>query len=152
MRRCCARFVDGRKRNWVTDTAALERAIPELAREALDHLPADPLTRLEYEFRCQLVSGQYEAALTALQGWHEARPAPGPSEIVEPFLRQEIFARAKLLEAGEGISYSEVLTKVIAQKFSTLDDRHAVDAAWALELPPGVARANLAAGSCSWSR
>jgi len=126
----------------VSDLSALERAIPELARQALTQLPADPLLRLEYQFRFQLASGQFEQALATLDEWNRLRPSPPAEQTVEPFLRPELNARAKLLEAREGIPYAEALKKVLEQKFASFSDRVAADSAWNLLAPPTAARAN----------
>jgi putative CocE/NonD family hydrolase len=130
----------------VSDLPALERAIPDLARQALAQLPADPLLRLEYQFRFQLAAGQYEEALATFDEWSKVRPAPAsapaPDQTVEPFLRPELNARARALEAREKIPYGEALKKAVDQKFASYSDRVAADSAWNLGLPPAVARAN----------
>lgn len=127
----------------VSDSAALERAIPDLARQALAQLPADPLTRLEYQFRFQMASGQYEQALATFDEWNKLRPAPPASQTVEPFIRPELHARARVLEARERIPYGEALKRAVEQKFAAYSDRAAADTAWNLGLPPAAARANL---------
>ncbi len=62
---------------------------------------------------------------------------------MQPLLREELHARAKILETRERISYGEALTRALAEKFSKYDDRTAADSAWVLGLPPEAARANL---------
>src|SRR5262245_57781523 len=107
----------------VSEPAALERAIPDLARQALAaQLPTDPLLRLEYRFRLLLASGQYEEAVAAFDEWNKLRPAPPPTQTVEPFLRPEVNARARALEARDKLPYGEALKKVIEQKFAGYSD------------------------------
>src|SRR3569833_1285343 len=96
----------------ITDTPALERAIPDLAQQALERLPpTDPLTRLEYQFRLQLAAGQYTQATATLDQLQKARPAPTETQRVDPLLRQELFARSKVLEGSEKLSYAEAFTR-----------------------------------------
>jgi hypothetical protein len=123
--------------------AALEQAIPELARQARGMLPADPQQRLEYQFRLRLVAGEYEQAIAALDELNRMRPALPAGQTVEPLLREELYARAKVSESRDRIPYGEALTRALAEKFSKYDDRTAADSGWALGLPPGAARANL---------
>ncbi len=125
------------------DRAALEQAIPGLASQALELLPADSQQRLEYQFRVQLASGQFEPALSTLDELNRQRPKPPVGQTVEPLLREELHARAKALEARERVTYAEALTRLLAEKFSGYDDRTAADSAWVLGLPPAAARSNL---------
>jgi len=125
------------------DPVALEASIPELANQALKVLPADPLLRAEYRFQAEFANGRYERALTALEEWKRLRPAPPTRETVERYLRQELHARAKVIEARDRVPYDESLKRVVEEKFAALDDRSAADSAWVLALPPFAARRSL---------
>ena len=125
-----------------SDPAALEAAIPELARQALALPATDPVRNLEQRFRLQFASGQFEPAIQSLEEWMRRRP-PSPGETVEPWLRLELHARARALAARDGASYADAFKAVLAKKFGGFDDRAAVDSAWVLGLPPVAARANL---------
>ena len=128
----------------ITDTAALEQAIPSLAQQALAQIPVtDAATRLEYQFRFQLATGQYEQAAATFDEFQKARPAPPPGQIVDPFLRLELFARSKALEAREKIPYTEAFGKALEQRLSALDNRAANEVAWDLGTPPAVVQARL---------
>jgi len=126
------------------DRAALEQAIPGLSSQALGLLPTDPQKRLEYQFQLQLASGQYEPALSTLDALNRLRPPPPAWQTVEPLIREELYARARVLAARDRIPYAEALTRSLAEKFSKYDDRTAADSAWVLGLPPFAARANFA--------
>jgi putative CocE/NonD family hydrolase len=125
------------------DAGALEASLPELAQQAQEMLPADPLERADYRFRAEFARGRYESALAALAEWQRLRPAPPARETVERYLRQELHARAKVIEARDRIPYGESLKRVVDEKFATFDDRSAADSAWVLALPPFAARRNL---------
>ena len=49
----------------------------------------------------------------------------------------------RISKRANEIPYGEALTRSLAEKFSTYDDRTAADSAWVLGLPPVAARANL---------
>jgi putative CocE/NonD family hydrolase len=125
------------------DRVALEQAIPGLANQALGLLPTEPQQRLEYQFRLQLACGNYAMALSSLDELNKSRPPPPAWQTVEPLLREELHARAKVLEAREKIPYAGALTRSLSEKFSKYDDRTAADSAWFLGLPPDAARAIL---------
>jgi putative CocE/NonD family hydrolase len=132
-----------------TPAAALEARVPALACNALaetsENAPAGDtagLTALEERFRLAFACGRLEQALHTLADWKRQRPVP-PRETVEPWLRLELHARALLAAApGQG-AYGEAFATALATAFAALDDRSAVDSAWALGLPPRVARMNL---------
>jgi putative CocE/NonD family hydrolase len=128
----------------VADATALERAIPDLAQQALGRIPpTDALTRLEYQFCLQLAAGQYAQASATFDELQKARPAPPAGQWVDPLLRQELFARSKALEASEKISYAEAFTRTLERKLATLDNRAAAESAWTLGALPANFRTGL---------
>jgi len=128
----------------VADAAALERAIPDLAQQALTRIPpTDALTRLEYQFRMQLAAGQYEQATATFDELQKARPAPPAGQWVDPLLNQKLLARSKTLEASAKIPYADAFTRTLEHEFAALDNRAAAESAWALGTPPAVFRTGL---------
>src|SRR5262245_40737749 len=76
------------------NTAALEQSIPALAHQALTQLPStDAATQREYQFRLQLAAGEYEQAGAMFDKFQQARPAPPPGQLSDPFVQLEIFAK-----------------------------------------------------------
>lgn len=124
------------------DPVALEAALPELACQALAQVTADTAEALERRFRFEFSCGRYEQALATLEDWRRRREGAS-EELVEPWLRLELHARAIRLAARQNLAYRDAFTTVFAQKFAAFDDRRAVDSAWMLGLPPAAARSNL---------
>ena len=126
------------------DAAALERAIPDLAQQALTRIPpTDALTRLEQQFRLQLAAGQYAQATTTFDEFRKARPAPPTGQWVDPLLHQELFARSKALEASAKIPYADAFTRTLERELAALDNRAAAESEWALGTPPAIFRTRL---------
>jgi putative CocE/NonD family hydrolase len=124
--------------------SGLEQAIPDLAQQALTRIPTtDSLTRLEHQFRLQIGAGQYAQATATFDELQKARPALPAGQWVDPLLLPELFARSKVLEAGEKIPYAEAFTRALERKLSTLDNRAAAESEWALRTSPARIRAGL---------
>lgn len=124
------------------DPVALEAALPDLACQALAQVTADTAEALERRFRFEFSCGRYEQALATLEDWRRRREGAS-EEIVDPWLRLELHARATRLAVRQNLAYREAFRTVFAQKFAAFDDRRAVDSAWMLGLPPAAARSNL---------
>jgi len=125
-----------------SDPVALEAALPDLACQALAQVTGDFADALEKRFRFGFSCGQYRQSLVELEHWGRLRVRPS-TETVDPWLRQELHARATELAADGKGSYAEAFRSALTRKFEALDDRSAVDSAWMLGMPPGAARANL---------
>ena len=112
------------------DADTTGQAIPTLAREALAVWHDDDRQRdLGTRFRLQLAAGQYGHAIESIEALRSLRddPATQPPAL----LPYEIHARAKLLQAKDGLSYAQAWQQVFAERFGALDDTVALRAEFA---------------------
>lgn len=106
--------------------AAVERAMPMLARETLVAYraahpgDADPGVL----FRLQLAAGQFREALANIDAVR-VRTGPGSSWL---FLQYELHARAKLLQTRRHLPYPQAWRRVFRERFGALDDATAMQA------------------------
>ena len=112
------------------DEGRIDEAMPALAREALSlHQDEDRARYLGTRFRLQLVAGQHAQAIESIDALRVLRNDPPSQPPV--FLQYEIHARAKLLQARDGIPFAQAWRTAFAQHFGTLDDRTALQAEFA---------------------
>jgi len=112
------------------DDGRLDEAMPSFAREALSlHQDEDRARYLGTRFRLQMVAGQYAQAIESIDALRVLRNDP-PSQ-PPLFLQYEIHARAKLLQARDGIPFAQAWREAFVQRFGMLDDRTALQAEFA---------------------
>lgn len=104
-----------------TDSAALHRAMPTLAREVMKRYRAtDPDTHLNTVFRLQLVAGDEAEALKTLATLRALRGESDPRFAPSEYTQYELYARAKVRAAG-GDSAS--FTRSVREQFLALEAR-----------------------------
>lgn len=108
----------------IDDRAALDAAMPALAQRVLaDYRDDDRARYLNSRFRLQLVAGQYAQAEATLAEIRTASPATGPVPVRPNFAQYELYARAKALQASEGLSFQAAVERAFAQIVAPMDDR-----------------------------
>ncbi len=108
---------------------ALEAPLRDLAQRLLDAPSPENLPLpLAQRFRLQLVAQRYEEALASIEALRaqQGRLAPGQTPM---FLQYELYARAKAVQAAQGVDFAEAWRAVFLSRFAALDDR----SAWAAE-------------------
>lgn len=112
----------------VKDEAALAKAMPELAKQAIAIYEEPDRNRyLNILFRLQMVAGQYADAAATLRSLTELRRATNPAS-ASSLLPFEILAKAKVKQATSGLSFDEAFKQEFRDVFNHLDDRGANEA------------------------
>jgi len=112
----------------VKDEAALAKAMPELAKQAIAIYEEPDRNRyLNILFRLQMVAGQYADAAATLRSLTELRRATNPAS-ASSLLPFEILAKAKMKQATSGLSFDEAFKQEFRDVFDHLDDRGANEA------------------------
>jgi uncharacterized protein len=112
-------------RSAVLDSEMLEKAIPVLAmRVSASYKDEDRIRYLDNIFRLQIVDGKYEDALVTIASLRELIKTQTviPSRASWVNVQYEIYARAKILEAGEKLSFKDAYTRAFHKRFAELDD------------------------------
>ena len=110
------------------DEAALAKAMPELAKQAIAiYQDPDRNRYLNILFRLQMVAGQYVDAAATLRSLTELRRATNPASAAS-LLPFEILAKAKVKQATSGLSFDEAFKQEFRDVFDRLDDRSADEA------------------------
>ncbi len=108
----------------------IDQAMPGLARDVLRlHQDEDRARYLGTRFRLQMVAGQYAQAIESIDALRLLRNDPPSQPPV--FLQYEIHARANVLQAQQGMSFTNAWRQAFAQRFGALDDRRALQAEFA---------------------
>jgi len=112
--------------NAVSDTAALSKAMPDLAGQVLAvYKEADRDKYLDNLFRLQLVAGKYQEALQTTAELRDRLRGDHASRAAWVNVQYEIYARAKMKEAGEKRPFDDACVQVFREVFDKLDDRTA---------------------------
>lgn len=107
------------------DASRLDAAVPALARQLLaDYRDPDRARDLNQRFRLQLAAGDYAAAERSLDEL-SATATQGPVPVRPNLAQYRLYARAKALQAGQGLGFDRVLPRAFAETVATLDDRAA---------------------------
>ncbi|WP_051884353.1 CocE/NonD family hydrolase [Lysobacter antibioticus] len=107
------------------DAKRLDAAMPSLARQLLaDYRDPDRSRDLNQRFRLQLVAGDYAAAERSLDEL-AATATQGPVPVRLNLAQYRLYARAKALQAGQGLSFEQALPRAFAESIATMDDRSA---------------------------
>lgn len=107
------------------DAQRLDAAMPALARRLLAHYRDPDRSRdLNQRFRLQLVAGDYAAAERSLDAL-AATASQGPVPVRPNFAQYRLYARAKALQAGQGLRFDQALRRAFAETVANMDDRSA---------------------------
>lgn len=114
------------------DDAALDRAMPALARAALAApAPEGPEAAvLNDRFRLQIVAGDLDGALDSLKAWRALPPMPGTTPAAT-FVQYEILVATRRAEAG-GKPLDAAFADGFDRVYGALDDRTAGEARFSL--------------------
>ncbi|HVH12928.1 MAG TPA: CocE/NonD family hydrolase, partial [Longimicrobium sp.] len=107
----------------VQDSAALERAMPALARAVLARDGSeDPDARLNQRFRLQMVAREHIGALASLWELRALRSVRDPIYAPAEYTQYEIYARTRLRAGSDG-HFADAFPAVFREVYSGLDDR-----------------------------
>jgi len=105
----------------------VDRAMPGFARDVIAVYRDDDRARhLDTLFRLQLAARQDAQALASIETLRSLRNDPATQPPV--FLQYEILARAKLLQASQGLTFAQAWRRAFAERFGALDDKLALRA------------------------
>jgi uncharacterized protein len=106
------------------DAAAVEKAMPALAVQVIAAYKEESRAAyLDHLFRLQIVAGRYSDALQTLATLRELSANPQSPQTAAYNLQDEIFARAKVIEGGEGVPFDQAFRRAFREKLRALDDR-----------------------------
>jgi putative CocE/NonD family hydrolase len=106
------------------DPAELARAMPALAKAVIATYHDDDRRKyLDNLFRLQIVAGHYADALRTLATLHELNVDPQSPQTAAYNVQDQIFARAKVIEGGEGVPFDQAFQRAFREKLRALDDR-----------------------------
>lgn len=122
-----ALFASGQEFNFpeaaVSDPAALAKAMPDLANQLLAvYKENDPQQRLNNIFRLQMAAGQYADALASIAALRDSLRASRLTRASWVNVQYEIYARAKIKEAGQNLSFPDAYCQSFREAFQKLDD------------------------------
>ena len=125
------------------DPAALAKAMPALAGAVIAAYHDDDRVKyLDNLFRLQLVAGRYADALRTLATLHELITDPKSPATAAYNVQDQIFARAKVIEGGEGVPFDQAFQRAFRERFSTLDNRTSALVIRTYTFPERVLRAD----------
>jgi len=125
----------------VTDKAALDAAIPQIAREALRQYRDDNrVIYLRNLFRLQQATGQYADAAANLDAWLAERAKTTPGEPVLRSITLQIYLRSRARMAADHRSFEDALGQEFRAAFGRFDDLTALDAEWSMDTAVVVIR------------
>lgn len=105
----------------------VDRVMPAFARDVIAvYRDEDRARHLDTLFRLQLAAGHDARALESIEALRALRNDPPTQPPV--FLQYEILARAKLLQASQGLAFAQAWRRAFAARFGALDDRAALRA------------------------
>ena len=112
------------------DDAAIDAAMPDLARLSLARQPQDNEQQLlDTRFRLQIVAGQYAQALDSIRMLRALRKdSPQQPPL---YLQYEVYASAKQVQYDQGLSFADAWKNSFASHFLQLDDATALKAEFA---------------------
>ena len=106
------------------DVAAVEKAMPALAEQIITAYKEESrAVYLDNLFRLQIVAGRYTDALQTLAQLHELSVNRQSPQTAAYNMQDQIFARAKVIEGGEGVPFDQAFKRAFHEKFGTLDNR-----------------------------
>jgi putative CocE/NonD family hydrolase len=128
----------------LADDAAIDRAVPALARELLTSYADDNReTDLDQRFRLQLVTGDYAAAAASLAKLHALTARRAPPQSAATNVQYAIYAQAmQSPDAASG--FDAAYAAAFRERFAKLDDRTSALVVRALETDPGAFTGQLA--------
>lgn len=113
------------------DAAALERALPELARRALAVYPAQaPGQPADTRLLLHVMAGDDTGALAAIETLRQARRATDPEFAHVAYTPFEVLARARMLQSAQR-PFDAAYRQAFEDVFGRLQDKHALQAAFA---------------------
>jgi putative CocE/NonD family hydrolase len=131
-------------RTAVKDEVALEKAMPDLARETIaNYHEQDREKYLDTLFRLQMIAEQYAAANATLKSLREIQKANNPIYAAVTNVQYEIFANAKLKEASANLSFADAFKQSFRDVFESLNDKLAYRAAGSFNFDLSFARDDL---------
>ncbi|MEG2942167.1 MAG: CocE/NonD family hydrolase [Thermomonas sp.] len=104
----------------------VDRAMPGFARDVIAVYRDDRARHLDTLFRLQLAARQDAQALASIETLRSLRNDPATQPPV--FLQYEILARAKLLQASQGLTFAQAWRRTFAERFGALDGMQALRA------------------------
>jgi uncharacterized protein len=123
----------------VGDAAALAKAMPALAEQvAAAYKDDDRGKYLDSLFRLQIVAGRHAQALETLAALRALRADSNTPQTAADNVQYEIFARAKLTQAEDGLPFDEALRRAFRATLDRLDDRTSALVIRALTLDPAA--------------
>jgi putative CocE/NonD family hydrolase len=106
------------------DAAAVEKAMPALADQVIAAYKEESrVTYLNNLFRMQIVAGRYSDALQTLATLHDLSAISQSPQTAAYNVQDQIFARAKVIEGGEGVAFDQAFQRAFREKLRALDDR-----------------------------
>lgn len=124
---CCAAAQDlNFPEEAVGDSAALSKAMPDLAKQVLAiYKESNRDKYLDNLFRLQLVAGNYQDALNTAADLREAMRSEHAARAGWVNVQYEIYARAKMREAAGKMPFDDACMLAFREVFAKLDDRTA---------------------------
>jgi uncharacterized protein len=120
-----------------TDPAALEQAMPALAKEAIAVYRDENRARFFGTLlRLQIVSGDYGGALASVASFREAR-LPIDPQAATALLIESIVAQAKREQAQSKQTFETAYRKAFEEQFGILDDKRAHQAEFFFDADAG---------------
>ena len=118
------------------DEAALERWMPDLAREVLANYRDDNQDiYLSNRYQLQLIAGNYAAAAAAMNALLARHPESASGHPLDRSLATELYVRARDLQTAKQVSVEDSLSQSFHEVFARYDDKAAVSAADVLQRP-----------------
>jgi putative CocE/NonD family hydrolase len=106
------------------DAAAVERAMPALAVQLIAaYREEGRATYLDNLFRLQIVAGRYGEASQTLAKLRGLNANPQSPQTAAYNVQDQIFARAKVIEGGEGVPFEQAFQRAFREQLRALDDR-----------------------------
>ena len=98
--------------------------MPALANQVIAvYKEGSRVTYLGNLFRLQILAGRYAEALQSLVTLHELGVNPGSPQSAAYNVQDQIFARAKMIESAEAVSFDVAFQRAFREKLRALDNR-----------------------------
>ncbi len=134
----------GLPRAAATDEAALDKAMPGLAKEVIaNYKEEDREKYLDNLFRLQMIAEQYSAANDTLKSLREIQKANNPIYADVTYIQYEIYSKARLKQAAANLSFADAFHRSYRDTFAALNDKLAYRAAGAFIFDLSSARDDL---------
>jgi putative CocE/NonD family hydrolase len=110
----------------VSDPAVLGKAVPELAQQVLaSYKESDRGKYLDNLFRLQILAGRYAEGIDTIHSLRELLRAGNPPLGDWVNLQYEVYARGKMLERAQKLTFDQAYTRAFREAFAHMDDRTA---------------------------